>query len=71
VHGVIDFLGCGLMRRLCGDLLHFLFCLQIDGAIFAMVVCFSAVIHAVRRFECVRPSATASAVIRLPCADLW
>jgi hypothetical protein len=27
LHGVIDFSGCGLMQRLCGILLHFLFCL--------------------------------------------
>jgi hypothetical protein len=63
LHGVIDFSGCGLMRRLCGILLHLLFHLQIDGAIFDAVVGCAVAIQAVQRFECVRPSAIASAVI--------
>jgi hypothetical protein len=47
LHGVIDFSGCGLMRRLCRILLHLLFRLQIDGAIFGAVVGCAAMIQAV------------------------
>jgi hypothetical protein len=57
--GVIDFSGCGLMRRFCRILFHFL-----DGAIFGVIVGCAAVIHVVWRFECVRPSVVASAAIR-------
>jgi hypothetical protein len=45
-------------------LLHFLFRLQIDGAIFVVVVGYATVVHAVWRFEYVRPSATASATVQ-------
>jgi hypothetical protein len=64
LHGVIDFSGCGLMQRLRGILLHFLFRLQIDGAIFGVVVGCAVMIHAVWRFECIRPSVVASVTIR-------
>jgi hypothetical protein len=72
LHGVIDFSGCGLMRRLCGIVLHF-FHLHIDGAIFGAVVGCATMIHAVRRFECVRPSVMASVMIQCSSslAALW
>jgi hypothetical protein len=62
-YGVIDFSGCGLLRRLCGILFHFSFRHEEDGAIFDAMVDFTAMIHAVRRFECVRASVVASAMI--------
>jgi hypothetical protein len=64
LHGVIDFLGCGLVRRLCGILPHFLFHLQIDEAIFGAVIGCAVVVLTVWRFECVRPSATASTTVQ-------
>jgi hypothetical protein len=64
LHGVIDFSWCGLMWRLCGILLYFLFWIQKGGAIFGVAVGCAVVIHVVRRFECVRSSAMAWATIR-------
>jgi hypothetical protein len=63
LHGVIDFSGSGLLRRLYGILFHFSFRHEEDGAIFGAMVGFAAVIYAVQRFECVRASAVASAMI--------
>jgi hypothetical protein len=64
LHGVTDLSGRGLVRRLCGTLLHFLFCLQIDETVFGEVVGCAAVVHAVQRFECVGPSTTTSVVVQ-------
>jgi hypothetical protein len=66
LHGVIDFFGCRLWRRLCGVLLNFSFRLKEYGAIFHTVVGFTMMEHAVRRYECVRASAVTTAMI--PCA---
>jgi hypothetical protein len=44
LHCVVDFSGCGLIRRLCRILLHFLFRLKIDGAIFCAMVGFIAMV---------------------------
>jgi hypothetical protein len=73
LHGMVDFSGCELMRRLCRILLHFLFPLKIDGAIFGAMVDCTAMIHAVQRFECVRASAAASFVIQCSAylSALW
>jgi hypothetical protein len=60
LRGVVDFIGSGLLRRLCGILLHFSFRLKKNGAIFGAVVLFAAMVHAVQRFECVRVSAVIS-----------
>jgi hypothetical protein len=46
LHGVVDFSGCGLMRRLYRILLHFIFGLKIDREIFCVMVGFAAMIHA-------------------------
>jgi hypothetical protein len=64
LHGVIDFSGCELMRRLCRILLHFLFCLKIDGTIFCVMVGFVAMVHAVWRFHCVWASAAPLAMVQ-------
>jgi hypothetical protein len=56
LHGVIDFSGRGLMRRLDGILVHFLFCLQISRAIYVVVVGCATIVHAVWRFMCVTPT---------------
>jgi hypothetical protein len=53
LHGVVDFSGCRLMRRLCRILLHFLIRLKIDGAIFSVMVAFTTMVHAVWMFHCV------------------
>jgi hypothetical protein len=53
LHGVVDVSGCGLMRRLCQILLHFIFGLKIDGTIFCAMVGFTAMVHVVWRFHCV------------------
>jgi hypothetical protein len=47
LHGVVDFSGCGLMRRLFRILLYFLFGLKIDGPIFYEMVGFAAMVHGV------------------------
>jgi hypothetical protein len=57
LHGVGDFSGCGLIRRLCRILLYFLFHLKIDETIFSVMVDFTAMVHAVWRFHCVWASA--------------
>jgi hypothetical protein len=64
LHGVIDFSRHGLVRRLCRILFYFLFCLEIDGEIFGVMASCAVVVHAVWRFECVRPSAMATAMVR-------
>jgi hypothetical protein len=63
LHGVIDFSGCRLLRRLCGILVHFSFRLEENGTIFGAVVSFTTMIHAIWRFECVRVSVVISAPI--------
>jgi uncharacterized membrane protein required for colicin V production len=57
MHSVIDFSGCGLVRRLCRILLHFLFGLKVDGAIFCAMVGVAAMVHTIWRFHCVLASA--------------
>jgi hypothetical protein len=64
LHGVVDFLECELMRRLCRTLLHFLFHLKIDGAIFCAMVGFIAMVHAIWRFHCVWASTAPAAMVR-------
>jgi hypothetical protein len=56
MHGMVDFSRCGLLRSVCGALVHVLLCLQVDGAIFGSVVGVSTVVHAVWRSDCVRAS---------------
>jgi uncharacterized membrane protein required for colicin V production len=63
LHAVVDFSGCGLVRRLCRILLHFLFGLKIDGAIFCAMVGFAVMVHAVWRFHCVWPSIAPPATV--------
>jgi hypothetical protein len=63
LHGVVDFLGCELMRRLCIIFLHFLFGLKIDGTIFCVTVGFAVMVHAVWRFHCVWTSAAPPATV--------
>jgi hypothetical protein len=63
LHGVVDFLGCGLVRRLCRILLHLLFGLEIDGAIFCVIVDFAAMVHPVWRFYCAWASAMPPAMV--------
>jgi hypothetical protein len=62
-HGVVDFLGCRLIRRLCRIFLHFVFCLKIDGAIFCAMVGFIVMVHVVWRFHCVWASAAPPAKV--------
>jgi uncharacterized membrane protein required for colicin V production len=64
LHGVVEFSGCGLVRRLCRILLHFLFGLKIDGAIFYVMVDFTTMVHAVWRFHYVWALATPPATVR-------
>jgi hypothetical protein len=64
LHGVVDFLECELMRRLCRTLLNFLFHLKIDGAIFCAMVGFIAMVHAIWRFHCVWASTAPAAMVR-------
>jgi hypothetical protein len=64
LHSEVDFSGCGLVRRLCQILLHFLFGLKIDGAIFCAMVGVAAMVHVVWRFHCVWASAAPLATVR-------
>jgi uncharacterized membrane protein required for colicin V production len=50
---LVEFSGCGLVRRLCRILLHFLFGLKVDGAIFCAMIGVAAMVHTVWRFHCV------------------
>jgi hypothetical protein len=63
LYGVVEFLGCGLLQRLCKILLHFLFRLKIDATIFCAVVDFIAMVPAVWRFQCVWASAVSPATV--------
>jgi hypothetical protein len=76
LHGVVDFSWYGLLRRMCGILLYFSFRLKEDVTIFGSMVGFTALEHAVRRFECVRASTATSATIwcaasLATCVNLW
>jgi hypothetical protein len=52
------------MRRLCIILLHFLFCLKIDVAIFCAMVGFIAMVHSAWRFHFVWTSVMPPATVR-------
>jgi hypothetical protein len=47
LHSVVDFSGCHLLRRLNGCLFHFSLGLEEYGAIFCVMVGFTAIEHAV------------------------
>jgi hypothetical protein len=64
LHSVVDFPRCRLLRRLAKLLIHFPFGIEVDGAIFGVVVGFPAVTHAIWRFHCVRASFVAPATVR-------
>jgi hypothetical protein len=64
LHGVVNFSGCGLMQWLCRVLLHFLFHLKIDGAIFCAMVGFIVMVYAVWRFHCVWALTAPPAMVR-------
>jgi hypothetical protein len=47
LHAVIDFSGCGLLRRLCVILLYFSLRVKKDRAIIGAVVGCAAMVHAI------------------------
>jgi hypothetical protein len=47
LHGVVDLPGWWLWRRLSGFLVHFSFGIEVNGAIFGVMVGFIVVVHAV------------------------
>jgi hypothetical protein len=47
LHCVVDFPGRWLLRRLSQLLIHFLFSVDVNGAIFSAMVGFIAMVHAV------------------------
>jgi hypothetical protein len=63
LHGVVDFLGYGLLRRLWKILVHLSFRVKENGAIFGAVFGFTAMVHVVWWVECVWASAVTSAMI--------
>jgi hypothetical protein len=63
LHGVVDFSGCYLLRRLRGFLVHFSFGLEEYEAIFCAMIGLVVVKHIVQRSECVWASATTTTAI--------
>jgi hypothetical protein len=63
LHGVVDFSGCYLLRRLRGFLVHFSFGLEEYEAIFCAMIGLIVVKHIVQRSECVWASAATTTAI--------
>jgi hypothetical protein len=63
LHGVVDFSGCHLLRKLVELLVHFSLGLKEYGVIFCAMVGFTVVEHAIRRSEYVWALTAAMAMI--------
>jgi hypothetical protein len=61
---VVDFSRCRLLWSVCRALVHVLLCFQVDGAIFGAMIGVATMVHAVRRFDCVRASTPTSTSAR-------
>jgi hypothetical protein len=64
LHGMVDFPRLQLRQRLVGVLVHFLFGVDVDGAIFGFVVGFVAMVHVVEGSWCIQASAAPMTSVR-------